>query len=148
MTIDSIRRCYAEKLSRIAGVQLAALNDAFARVPRERFLPAGPWKIIEPPPTAPSRAGAQMDSMVAAFAKRQQAAEAFQESQRRPTFNLDIKYRETPLRPGISAEIQALCVEPHDRTERCLVHIDGFCLHQQCRDSAGHDSWPAEGTGP
>lgn len=32
------------------------------------------------------------------------------------------------LRPHDAAKIQALSVEPHLKGERCLVHLDGFCL--------------------
>jgi len=45
--IDSLRLAYAEKICDIAGVRRHALRDAFATVPRERFLGAGPWKIVQ-----------------------------------------------------------------------------------------------------
>jgi protein-L-isoaspartate(D-aspartate) O-methyltransferase len=44
--LDSLRREYAEKVC--AGVDLPGLRDAFATVPRERFLGAGPWKLVQP----------------------------------------------------------------------------------------------------
>ena len=50
--IDSLRRAYAEKIC--ADVRLDALREAFATVPRERFLGAGPWKIVPGPGHWPS----------------------------------------------------------------------------------------------
>jgi protein-L-isoaspartate(D-aspartate) O-methyltransferase len=47
--IEHMRRSYAEHVCSVAGVQDEALIDAFATVPRERFLAPGPWKIVEPP---------------------------------------------------------------------------------------------------
>ena len=48
MNPSEIRRRYAESLCATAGVSARALMDAFARVPRERFLDAGPWGIAQP----------------------------------------------------------------------------------------------------
>lgn len=67
MTLDTLRRSYAEKIRDTAGVRLEALTDAFATVPRERFLDPGPWQIMQPPPPSPAPAAAQLDAMMAAF---------------------------------------------------------------------------------
>lgn len=40
------RRFYAEELDAVCGFRTAGLADAFAAVPRERFLPAGPWQVL------------------------------------------------------------------------------------------------------
>jgi protein-L-isoaspartate(D-aspartate) O-methyltransferase len=42
------RQFYAEEIQIAAGVQTGALVRAFAKVPRERFLAAGPWQILSP----------------------------------------------------------------------------------------------------
>ncbi len=39
------RRCFAEDLQAIANLRTPALVEAFATVPRERFLDAGPWLV-------------------------------------------------------------------------------------------------------
>jgi protein-L-isoaspartate(D-aspartate) O-methyltransferase len=43
--LDLVRRFYAEEIRAVANVQSDALIDAFAKVPRESFLGAGPWQI-------------------------------------------------------------------------------------------------------
>ena len=39
------RRYFAEELEAVCGLRTPALVDAFASVPREAFLPPGPWLI-------------------------------------------------------------------------------------------------------
>ena len=46
MTIDDHRREYAEKIASVAGLTTSGLKDAFAAVPREAFLPPGPWLVV------------------------------------------------------------------------------------------------------
>jgi protein-L-isoaspartate(D-aspartate) O-methyltransferase len=48
MTIDDCRRFYAEEIRFAANISSPALIEAFARVPREKFLGAGPWQIAFP----------------------------------------------------------------------------------------------------
>jgi protein-L-isoaspartate(D-aspartate) O-methyltransferase len=48
MTLDDCRRFYAEEIRFAANINSPALVDAFARVPRERFLGPGPWQIAYP----------------------------------------------------------------------------------------------------
>jgi protein-L-isoaspartate(D-aspartate) O-methyltransferase len=43
--IESARRFYAEELCRLNGISSPAILAAFASVPRERFVGAGPWTI-------------------------------------------------------------------------------------------------------
>src|SRR5260370_6332326 len=45
MTPDEYRRFYAEEIRFAANVTSPALIEAFARVPREKFLGPGPWQI-------------------------------------------------------------------------------------------------------
>ena len=45
MDLRERRRCYAEEIETIANLKSPALVEAFAHVPRERFLPPGPWLI-------------------------------------------------------------------------------------------------------
>ena len=46
--IDVVRRAFARQIVAVAGAAgNAALEAAFARVPRERFLGAGPWNIAD-----------------------------------------------------------------------------------------------------
>ena len=44
--LDLRRRFFAEELEAVARLRSARLVDAFAAVPRERFLPAGPWTVL------------------------------------------------------------------------------------------------------
>src|SRR5919108_1479282 len=44
-TLDDQRRYLAEELETVCGLRTSALIDAFATVPREDFLPRGPWLI-------------------------------------------------------------------------------------------------------
>jgi len=43
-----LRRAFARRVMAAAGVADTALEDAFATVPRERFLGPGPWQIVRP----------------------------------------------------------------------------------------------------
>ena len=45
MTLEECRRFYAEEIRYAANLSSSALVEAFARVPREKFLGPGPWKI-------------------------------------------------------------------------------------------------------
>lgn len=45
MTIEECRHFYAEEIRFTAGLHSPALIEAFARVPREKFLGPGPWEI-------------------------------------------------------------------------------------------------------
>ena len=46
--LEAVRRFYAEELRFAAGLRSPALVAAFATVPRERFVGAGPWRIQSP----------------------------------------------------------------------------------------------------
>jgi protein-L-isoaspartate(D-aspartate) O-methyltransferase len=46
VTLDDHRRAYAEKIAAAAGLTTPGLKDAFAAVPREAFLPPGPWLVV------------------------------------------------------------------------------------------------------
>ncbi len=46
--VAAARRAYAEELRFTAGLRSPAVIDAFATVPRERFLGPGPWRIKSP----------------------------------------------------------------------------------------------------
>src|SRR5262245_1864822 len=48
MTLEQARRAFAEEVRAVAHLQSEPLVEAFARVPRERFLGAGPWQIARP----------------------------------------------------------------------------------------------------
>ena len=47
MTIEAIRMEYARAVAETANLRSSALREAFARVPREAFLGAGPWFILK-----------------------------------------------------------------------------------------------------
>lgn len=47
-TIEQARRRYAEELRFTAKVGSRAVVEAFATVPRERFLGPGPWRVLSP----------------------------------------------------------------------------------------------------
>ena len=44
--LTSIRRAYAQAIAEAAGLQTPGLVDALATVPREQFLPPGPWLVM------------------------------------------------------------------------------------------------------
>jgi protein-L-isoaspartate(D-aspartate) O-methyltransferase len=46
MDLDLRRRFYAEELEAVCRLRSHALVDALAEVPRERFLPPGPWTVL------------------------------------------------------------------------------------------------------
>jgi protein-L-isoaspartate(D-aspartate) O-methyltransferase len=48
MTLDDYRRFYAEEIKFAANLDSPVLIEAFARVPREKFLGPGPWQIPLP----------------------------------------------------------------------------------------------------
>lgn len=45
MTVDQYRRFYAEEIRAVASLTQPRLVDAFARVPREKFLGPAPWQV-------------------------------------------------------------------------------------------------------
>jgi protein-L-isoaspartate(D-aspartate) O-methyltransferase len=45
-TIDEHRRTYAAEIASKAGLKTPGLEEAFATVPREAFLPPGPWLVV------------------------------------------------------------------------------------------------------
>lgn len=57
MELDDVRQAYAEEVRAVAhlGPEADALIEAFARVPREAFLGAGPWQIVTPAERSPYR---------------------------------------------------------------------------------------------
>ena len=46
MDLDLRRRFYAEEIEAVARLRSAAVVDALASVPRERFLRPGPWTVL------------------------------------------------------------------------------------------------------
>lgn len=46
--LDRARRFYAEEVQLASGIENAALVEAFAKVPRERFLGSPPWQVVGP----------------------------------------------------------------------------------------------------
>ena len=48
LTLKDCRRFYAEEIQLAANITSPALVEAFARVPREKFLGSGPWHIAVP----------------------------------------------------------------------------------------------------
>src|SRR6478609_10216291 len=48
LPLDDARRAYAEKLRFTARLRSAAVVAAFATVPRECFVGAGPWRVYSP----------------------------------------------------------------------------------------------------
>jgi protein-L-isoaspartate(D-aspartate) O-methyltransferase len=49
LSLEDRRRLFAEEIAAVSHVDAPALIDAFALVPRERFLGAGPWQIVRVP---------------------------------------------------------------------------------------------------
>jgi protein-L-isoaspartate(D-aspartate) O-methyltransferase len=45
-TLDEHRRTYAAEVASKAGLRTPGLEEAFANVPREAFLPPGPWLVV------------------------------------------------------------------------------------------------------
>jgi protein-L-isoaspartate(D-aspartate) O-methyltransferase len=45
-TLDEHRRTYAAEIASKAGLKTPGLEEAFATVPREAFLPPGPWLVV------------------------------------------------------------------------------------------------------
>jgi protein-L-isoaspartate(D-aspartate) O-methyltransferase len=48
MTLDDCRRFYAEEIEQAANLTSPALVEAYARVPREKFLGPPPWQLASP----------------------------------------------------------------------------------------------------
>jgi len=56
VTLDEHRRAYAEQIAAAARIETPGLQEAFAAVPREAFLPPGPWLVVaegKPPQQTP-----------------------------------------------------------------------------------------------
>jgi protein-L-isoaspartate(D-aspartate) O-methyltransferase len=45
LTVEDYRRCFADEIRFVANLNSPALIEAFARVPRERFIGPGPWRV-------------------------------------------------------------------------------------------------------
>jgi protein-L-isoaspartate(D-aspartate) O-methyltransferase len=71
MTIDDCRRFYADEIRFSAGLHSAALVEAFARVPREKFLGSGPWELGSPDARSMSCVGATQMSYLTVDDPRQ-----------------------------------------------------------------------------
>jgi len=63
MTLDEYRRFYAEEIEQVATLSSPALVEAFARVPREKFLGPPPWQFA----SAEARAMAAVGLTQAAY---------------------------------------------------------------------------------
>jgi protein-L-isoaspartate(D-aspartate) O-methyltransferase len=48
--LSALRQIYAEEIRAVSNVRSSAVVQAFATVPRERFLGPGPWQILAPVP--------------------------------------------------------------------------------------------------
>jgi protein-L-isoaspartate(D-aspartate) O-methyltransferase len=46
VTLDEHRRAYAQQIAAAARIETPGLKEAFAAVPREAFLPPGPWLVV------------------------------------------------------------------------------------------------------
>lgn len=57
LTIEDYRRFYAEEIRFVANLNSNALVEAFAHVPREKFLGPGPWQVGSPELRALAAAG-------------------------------------------------------------------------------------------
>lgn len=44
--LESVRRRYAQEILRLAGAQDARIEEAFAQVAREKFVPGPPWTLV------------------------------------------------------------------------------------------------------
>ena len=64
MNIDDCRRFYADEIRFSAGLNSPQLVEAFARVPREKFLGPGPWELGSPDARAMSVVGATQMSYI------------------------------------------------------------------------------------
>jgi protein-L-isoaspartate(D-aspartate) O-methyltransferase len=62
MTLEDYRRFYAEEISFTGNIHSPALVEAFARVPREKFLGPGPWEIASAEMRGASALGAMRTS--------------------------------------------------------------------------------------
>jgi protein-L-isoaspartate(D-aspartate) O-methyltransferase len=71
MTVEECRRFYAEEIQFAAGLQSPSLVEAFACVPREKFLGPGPWEIGSPEMRAGSALGLGQMSYTAVNDPRQ-----------------------------------------------------------------------------
>jgi protein-L-isoaspartate(D-aspartate) O-methyltransferase len=58
ISIEDCRRLYADEIRFAAGIKASFLIEAFARVPREKFLGPGPWELGSPEARAMSAVGA------------------------------------------------------------------------------------------
>ena len=45
LSIEDYRRFYADEIRFVANLDSPALVEAFARVPREKFIGPGPWQV-------------------------------------------------------------------------------------------------------
>jgi protein-L-isoaspartate(D-aspartate) O-methyltransferase len=71
MNIDDCRRFYADEIRFSAGLRAQALVEAFARVPREKFLGSGPWELGSPDARGMSALGATQMSYLTVGDPRQ-----------------------------------------------------------------------------
>jgi protein-L-isoaspartate(D-aspartate) O-methyltransferase len=96
------RRYFAEELQAVCGLRTQALVDAFATVPREEFLPPGPWVIRS-----------ETDYVTGA-PRHTPDADA-----RRVCHNVAV---------AIDPRLRRLRRDTHEESPDCWLHETGFCL--------------------
>jgi protein-L-isoaspartate(D-aspartate) O-methyltransferase len=122
------RRYLAEELETVCGLRTSALVEAFATVPREDFLPHGPWMIRSETDclSGVSRHTPDDDARWVCH----NVAVAIDPDRR--LFNgahsvLALCIDRLDLAPGQRVNVVAV-EDPHDESGDCWLHGSGFCL--------------------
>jgi hypothetical protein len=143
VTLDALRKFYAEEIAAVSNVTARGLIDAFARVPAERFLGPGPWKIaVGFEPDKPYRTTPDADpshvyhNVVVAL----DAARQLNNGQPTGVLSVGIYPCAIARDPAHEVEVRrimnaaearravSLVTDHHERDDACIVHFPGSCL--------------------
>ena len=104
LNIEDYRRFYADEIRFVANLDSPALVEAFARVPREKFIGPGPWQV----------GSAEVRALAAAGIGR--------------AAYVPVDDPRTALTTQALFKVRSFRREPHEQEETCLLHGKGVCF--------------------
>jgi protein-L-isoaspartate(D-aspartate) O-methyltransferase len=143
VSLDAVRRGFAQRIARLSGVTSPALLRAFATVPREAFVGPGPWRIMSSrsPPfsydTTPDEDPAHLyDNVLVALDETRRLNNGEPAALMQWLTHLDLhpgaRFLHVGCGVGYYTAIAAVAVSPGGRT--VAVEVDAF-LGSRARDN-------------
>lgn len=119
------RQAYADEIDALCTLKTRALVDALATVPREQFLPPGPWLVRSESDIHGPRQTEDADPR-RVYHNYSIAIDAARQLFNGETLNAQIgqAFRRSPMPPGFTR----LRRDRHDTGPGCWLHATSFCL--------------------